>query len=251
MPKVSLMSLGLLALKLLKSTKLILAALSLAAYSLLFGWQMAMVFLVGLVAHEYGHVWAMKRCGIPTSGFYLIPFVGGVCSPKRPFIYRFEEAYVASMGPVFGLLATPVCFALGYALSQDLTAAAKATSFVIFLNLFNLLPVQPLDGGRMVRASLASFSPIWTWVCLGITIILGLGLAYFIPAPILVFVVMMGVMEAWEERRARHVQHALQAPKALAWLGAYLALGLICIAGLWICAYLANDFEFLHILRTS
>ncbi|MEY4668573.1 MAG: hypothetical protein RL518_1272 [Pseudomonadota bacterium] len=90
------------ALGVLLKTKGGLAALSFAGYSFMFTWQFAVVIMVALGVHEAGHVWAMRRCRIPTKGFYFIPFVGGAAVPERAWHTQREHLYVALMGPVWG-----------------------------------------------------------------------------------------------------------------------------------------------------
>ena len=64
-------------LKLLKFGKMGLAAASFAGYAILFSWKFALLLMIAVGWHESGHVWAMKKMGIKTKGFYFIPFVGG------------------------------------------------------------------------------------------------------------------------------------------------------------------------------
>jgi putative peptide zinc metalloprotease protein len=241
-------SLLLLALKLAKSSKLFLALLSLLAWSVMLSWQTAVVFMFGLCFHEYGHVWAMRRCGIPTKGFYLIPFVGGVCAPDRPFELREEEAYVAAMGPVFGLAAAPLCLVLGYFVTGSLGRAVDATSFMVIVNLFNLLPIVPLDGGRILRAVTSSLNRTAGIVL----ILLGCGLAGYLawrlPAPILAFIMFIGLLEAWTERNRGGSIAAMSRGRAVAWIGAYLLLCAAAMVLLVIGAAIKGDGSLLHVL---
>ena len=212
-----------------KFTKIILAVLSLIYYSWMFTWPVAVVFMLGLVCHEYGHVWAMRRCGIPTKGFYLIPFVGGICSPERPWDKRGEEAFIAAMGPVWGLASTPVCFLLGYIVSGSSEIAAHATELMVGVNLFNLLPIVPMDGGRILRAVVSSFSPKLGF-CL---IIAGLfATAYFVLVfhiYIFILIALFAVVEAVNEYFAGKGMKAMTTGHALAWLAGWLGLVAACV----------------------
>lgn len=126
-----------------------LVLLSFATYSLVWSWEFAVLLIGALMFHEYGHIWAMKRCGVPTSGIYLIPFVGGaaVASDKMPS--RNADVFISLMGPVFGF-ALAGATALVYAWT-GWTVLAAATVWMIIVNLFNLVPVYPLDGGRVLK----------------------------------------------------------------------------------------------------
>jgi Zn-dependent protease len=218
------------ALKKLFIIKAALAAITFVVYANLMTWQGALVFITGLCIHECGHIWAMRRIGIPTSGFYLIPFTGGICSPKRPFEHRFEEAFVAAMGPVFGLLSLPFCFVIGDALTGSTSHAASLAAIIAFVNLFNLLPIVPLDGGRIIRASVASFSTklgVMLVVCGGVA---AAYLAYTCHIEILILVAGFSVLELVGEIRRGDDIKGMDVGQALFWIAAYLAIGAMTAA---------------------
>jgi Zn-dependent protease len=138
--------------KLLKSVKVVkagLAAATLSVYSILFSVEFALALIAILVFHEYGHLRAMKKFGIPTKGMYLIPFVGGLAVGDKPRT-RWQDVYISLMGPIYGLFMTVVCY-IGY-LITDSHFVGLVASFSALINLFNLLPIHPLDGGRVVKA---------------------------------------------------------------------------------------------------
>jgi putative peptide zinc metalloprotease protein len=138
--------------KLVKSIQVIKVALlatSVGAYSILFSVEFALALVGVLVFHEYGHLRAMKKFGIPTKGMYLIPFVGGMAVGDSPRT-RWEDVYISMMGPVYGLFMT-VIFYIIYLITNS-HFAGLVTSMSALLNLFNLIPVHPLDGGRVVKA---------------------------------------------------------------------------------------------------
>ena len=139
-----------------KGTKFWLATTSFAAYSYLYGWKFAVAIMAMLFFHESGHVWAMRKCGIPTKGFYFIPLLGGAAVPDRAFKSRGEEFYVAIMGPIWGWLFSLAIMLIYYATGNPLFAVIS--SWMALINLFNLLPVSPLDGGRMLKSILFSIN---------------------------------------------------------------------------------------------
>lgn len=134
----------------LLKTKTGLAALSFTAYSAVFSWQFASVLMISLGIHEAGHVWAMRRSGIPTRGFYFIPFFGGAAVPDRAWHSQKEHLYVALMGPIWGTLVA-VMAVIGYLVTAQVVWAGIAAWVAVF-NLVNLLPVYPLDGGRVLHS---------------------------------------------------------------------------------------------------
>lgn len=242
---------GLIALtvKLAKSATFILLLARVAASSFLMSWQAALVLVLGLCCHEYGHVWAMRRRNIPTKGFYLIPFVGGIRAPSRPFRSRSEEAFIASMGPVFGLAAAPLGFALAVGITGTVPTAARITEFLVFLNLLNLLPVVPMDGGRMLRACVASFSRRAGAVLLFLGFAAAVVLALAWHAWILVWVAMLAVFESWVERRRGNSVARLPTWTALDWIGAYLGIVAAGVALMLACHAVAGGPDLLGVLQ--
>ncbi len=145
-------SLALVGFKLLKTVQVIKVALlaaSVAVYSVMFTLEFAIALIAVLVFHEYGHLRAMKKCGLPTKGMYLIPFVGGLAVGDMPKT-RWQDVYISMMGPVFGLVMTLV-FYIFYLVTESHFAGLVASTSAL-LNLFNLIPVYPLDGGRVVKS---------------------------------------------------------------------------------------------------
>lgn len=149
MSGIVLLSIGLKLFKSLKVIKLALVGASVAVYSVMFTFEFALALVAVLVFHEYGHVRAMKKFGIPTKGFYLIPFFGGVALGDKART-QWEELYISMMGPVFGLMMTAVFYIIFLITGSHFCGLVTATSAL--LNLINLFPVYPLDGGRVVKA---------------------------------------------------------------------------------------------------
>lgn len=147
-----LFSLGLTLLKGLKLGKAALFTGTLAAYAYTWSWKFAAVLMSCLTVHEMGHVWAMKRLGIPHSGIHFIPFLGAVIVPETAFPSRKAEAFCALMGPIWGGSLAIVGY-LAY-LATGIPVLAGVASWFALVNVFNLIPVLPLDGGR-VMASVA------------------------------------------------------------------------------------------------
>jgi Zn-dependent protease len=177
------------------------ALVSVAAYSLFFGWAFAVGFVVLLFVHEMGHVIALRREGIKASAPMFIPFMGAVIVSKSLGENALAEARVGLAGPILGTVGAAVCLAIGEAANSDLFRALAYIGF--FLNLFNLLPVVPLDGGR----AMAAMAP-WMWF-------VGLGaiavLLFIAPNFILVIILLFGSMEVWRRWQARKTRSLEQA----------------------------------------
>jgi Zn-dependent protease len=124
--------------------------LSLSAYWALYGWRFALGLVVCIYVHEIGHVVALKRLGIAASSPMFIPGFGAVVRLQQYPIDVDEEAQVGLAGPRWGLGISIVAFVLARLTHSDtLGAIARVSGWI---NLFNLIPIPPLDGGRGFRA---------------------------------------------------------------------------------------------------
>lgn len=124
--------------------------LSLVAYSWVFGWLYAAGFIALLFAHEMGHYLAAKQRRLDVGVPCFIPFVGAWINLKEQPLDAETEAYVAICGPLLGTVAAFVCYLLGRNSDNGLMLAVAYSGFM--LNLFNLIPLSPLDGGRIMAA---------------------------------------------------------------------------------------------------
>lgn len=188
--------------KLIKSVKMVkagLAGASVIAYSWLFSWEFAVVLIFSLVIHEYGHVRAMRHVGIPTRGFYLIPFVGGAAVAERAFSSRLEEHYVAIMGPAYGLAQAILLYASFLYFGHPFLGAV--TAWIAVLNLFNMIPITPLDGGRIVKSATMSIGSGFGMGLLLAGIFVAVILMFALRSWILALVALFSLFEFWVERR--------------------------------------------------
>ena len=208
--KFSVIGLASLGLKLLKSAKVIkvlFAAGSLAAYSWLFSIEFAIALILCLVFHEYGHIKAMQYFGLKTKGIYLIPFVGGLALSDDKINTRWQDIVISIMGPFFGLILSLVCL-LGYWLT-DLEILAGLAVFNALLNLFNLLPVLPLDGGHVLKSIAFSLHSRIGLVACVLGAILGVYISYHFGLALLGFLLAIGSIEIFFEYKRRHQSELL------------------------------------------
>jgi Zn-dependent protease len=166
---------------------------SIAAYAWIWGWKFGVGFVLLLLVHELGHVFELRRQGVPASAPLFIPFLGAVVGMKQMPADAWREARVALAGPILGSLGAAAVWAAGAALDSDLLIALAFTGF--FINLFNLLPIVPLDGGRAVAAI---HPALWAVGLAGLV-----GLAFWHPNPILILILIVGGLELWRRWRGR------------------------------------------------
>lgn len=197
--------------------------LSIGAYALLFPVWFAVGVVVLIWVHEMGHVLQLKREGIKASAPMFIPFLGAFVAMKEMPKNALVEARVGLAGPVLGTLGGLATLGLYAGTGNELFLGLAYVNFLI--NLFNLAPILPLDGGRTVGA----LSPVFQLLGMGLMVVL------FFVAPIIAIVALLGVPEVWRRWKTRHT------PEGQAYYGIPLShrlgvgavyLGLIVVLGL-------------------
>ncbi len=211
---------------------------SVAAYSFVFGWPFAAGFVILLLVHEMGHVIQLRREGVKASAPMFVPFLGAVISARSLGSSALAEARVGLAGPVLGTIGSAACIVAWQVTGSDLWRALAFTGF--FLNLFNLLPVVPLDGGR----AMAAMAP-WMWF-LGLAAMIPLAIIF--PNPIILLILLFAGFETyrrWKLRRSgqpeqRHYYSVRPLNRALVAV-VYLGLIALLVAGMHFTA-LARSF---------
>jgi Zn-dependent protease len=200
---------------------------SVAAYSLIWGWTFAVGFVLLLLVHEMGHVLQLRREGIKASAPMFIPFLGAVIAAKSLGRNALAEARVGLAGPILGSVAAAALIPVASLTGNNLFTALAFTGF--FLNLFNLLPVVPLDGGR----AMAALSPVMWFVGFAALV----ALLFVFPNPIILLIVIFGAMETWRRWQARKSPEAKEyyrvAPRdRLIVAAVYVLLAVLLVVGM-------------------
>lgn len=164
---------------------------SVVAYGLFFGWAYAIGFVALLFCHEMGHVLVARWQGVNVSAPMFVPFMGAFISMRGLPDDSLGEAAIAAGGPVLGSIAALACVALYSVTQQPLLLALAYVGF--FLNLFNLIPMSPLDGGRILGAASR-----WAYVA-GLPILAVVAIWHF--NPFLLFILILGAMDAFQRFR--------------------------------------------------
>jgi Zn-dependent protease len=194
--------------------------LSLAVYASIWGWRYAAGFIALIFVHEMGHYVAARQCGLNVGAPTFIPFVGAWIALKEQPHDAEIEAYVAMAGPLVGTIGALATYLAGRQLGSNMLLAVAYAG--LFINLFNLLPLSPLDGGRIT----AVISPrIWL---IGAPLMLAITL--YRPSPVLIMVGLLSlpqVMRAWryDPKVPENVAYyGVAAQTKLEYGAAYLAL---------------------------
>jgi Zn-dependent protease len=200
---------------------------SLAAWTLLYPWQVALGFVLLIFVHEMGHVLEARRQGLPVSAPVFIPFLGAFITMREMPHNVWREAQVALAGPIIGSLGAAAVWLVAEARDSEVLTVIAHIGF--FINLFNLLPIVPLDGGR---AAAAIHPALWLVGLAGLA-----ALVVVSPNPILILILIVGAMQLWSRWRERGSTQGREYYEIAAWQriavgGTYLALAALLVAGM-------------------
>lgn len=210
---------------------------SIAAYSLIWGWTFALGLVLLLLVHELGHVIQLRREGIEASAPMFIPFLGAVVAAKSLGDDAAAEARVGLAGPILGSLGAALLIPVWLVTGNEFWQALAFTG--LFLNLFNLLPVVPLDGGR----AMAAMAP-WMWF-VGLAAMVAFAIAF--PNPIILVILLLAGFETWRRWRERRTGGEQSAAYYRISRGQRLAVGVVYIG---LIAALAIGMDATHLERT-
>lgn len=166
---------------------------SVAAYAWIWGLPFAIGFVLLIFVHELGHVIELRRQGVPASAPLFIPFLGAVIGMKELPDDAWKEARVALAGPILGSVGAAACWVAAEITGSELLMGLAFVGF--FLNLFNLIPIVPLDGGRAAGA----LHPVLWFVGL----LMMVALVVLNPNPLLLIIVLLGGLDLWRRWRER------------------------------------------------
>jgi Zn-dependent protease len=165
--------------------------ISVFAYALIYGLWYAVGFVALIFVHELGHYAAARQRGLAVGPPTFIPFVGAWIELKDTPHDVETEAWVGLAGPLLGTVGALACYYAYRATGAPLLLALAYAGF--FLNLFNLIPVSPFDGGRIT----AIISPrVWL---LGAPMLVAL--FWWRPSPLLILMVVLAAPHVWKAWR--------------------------------------------------
>lgn len=154
----------------------------------LYGWRYAAGFIALIFVHEMGHYLAARQKGLKVGAPTFIPFVGAWVELKDQPLDVETEAYIAFAGPLVGTFGAVACYFWARSESSSLLLAISYTGF--FLNLFNLIPLPPFDGGRITAALSRKL-----WL-VGAPILVAM--FFWNPSPLLILMAFLALPHVWQ-----------------------------------------------------
>ncbi len=205
-------------------------------YTMRWGWKFAVGFVVLLLVHECGHLIVAKKFGLKVGAPIFIPFFGAAIALKEAPRNAWMEACVGIGGPILGSLGAIACNLVGEAIDQPLFFALAW--FGYFLNLFNLIPVGMLDGGRIATALSR-----WLWLP-GFALLIGFGIKF--PNFVVWLMVALSLPRVISlfRKRTEEEQRYYEVTSAQRWIMSVLYFGLIVVLifGMYLAARDLHDY---------
>lgn len=212
-------------LKFTKLSTLLTMFVAVWVYALFFGWPFAVGFVLLIFVHELGHGLVMQQQGIRAGAPVFIPFVGAVIAMRSLPRDAYVEALVGIGGPILGSVGALVCLVVAWLTGKPIWYALAHTGFLI--NLFNLIPISPLDGGRIVGVISR-----WLWVA-GYAI--GILMFLLTHSPILFLILLLGLFSLGKTMRGPREGYFDVEPAKRVRIGtAYFVLLALLALGMWV-----------------
>ncbi len=182
------------------------------AYSTRFGWPYSTGFVLLILVHELGHGYAARRLGLAVGAPVFIPFIGAFIALRDRPKSTYQNFVIGAGGPLAGTLGALVCLALSTVMSAELANLFFALAYSAFiLNLFNLMPLGPLDGGRM-SAPITLSQWVVGWLALVGGVAYALTQLEWSPQPIAMIVLLLGFVQLLLKfKKARGAERAITA----------------------------------------
>jgi Zn-dependent protease len=183
-------------------------------YAQLFGWAFGVGIVLLILIHESGHVVVARTMGLPVTLPVMIPFLGAFVSMKEQPRSVAQESIMAIGGPVLGSIAAGLCY-VGYLAMPSSTTGQLLQALAYFgflINLFNLIPLTPLDGGRVTSLLSKWFNVAGLVIAAGLLLFeMQIGTTV---SPVLFLVLIFGAFATWQRFRSTQLNPAYYAVDA-------------------------------------
>ncbi len=174
-----------------------------AAFGYLLSWEMLPVLLGVLLFHEFGHALAMRAFGYRDLSVVVLPFLGAIAFGRKDDAGPWQKLVVLLAGPLPGLVVAVICLELAMQGGSD-PLLLKIGVMALVLNLFNLLPLTPLDGGQIVDTFLFARRPRLSFAFFTVSVLALIGIALMLDSTALAaagVLLALGIPALWRRLR--------------------------------------------------
>jgi stage IV sporulation protein FB len=188
--------------------------LSLGLFILVFylflSWDLKSIFLLtlALIIHEMGHLLAMKAFGYKDVNMFFVPLLGAYVTGTKSRISQKQHVIMLLAGPVPGIFIGLGLAIAGYILQQG--EFFGAANIFVFMNLFNLLPVMPLDGGKVMKAMFFESKELINTVFISISIVILIVLCVVLDSYYLLLVPYLLIMQLVNQSQAKKARQEIR-----------------------------------------
>lgn len=139
-------------------------------FYLVFKWELEYILVLAgvLLIHELGHFLAMRIYKYSDLGIFFVPLVGAFATGTKETISQKQSVIILFAGSLPGVIIGMILYY--FAIQHDSEFLLKTADIFVFLNLFNLLPLLPLDGGRIIKVLFFENNTLINKVFIGISI---------------------------------------------------------------------------------
>lgn len=168
--------------------------------------QIALIIVV-LFIHELGHFFAMRIFNYKNLGIFFLPFLGAVATGEKVQVSQRQQVIIYLAGPLPGVFIGVVLFLIGSRINNDILLVAA--NMFIGLNLFNLIPVYPFDGGKILKTLFFESNQVISFVFLGLSAIGVAFIAYITETYVMFLIPIFLAMQAVTQFQVKKVKEAI------------------------------------------
>ena len=181
------------------------------AFYLIFKWEITYVFILAFVilVHELGHYVAMRIFKYKDLSIFFIPLVGAFASGSKERISQRQDVIILLAGPVPGIILGVFLYYFG--LRDQNEFLLRTSNILILINLFNLLPIMPLDGGRVIKNLFFESSQIINSIFIILSILVLCYISISSESYFLLIIPFFLIMQLTSQSRAKKVKQSLAA----------------------------------------
>jgi stage IV sporulation protein FB len=181
-----------------------------AAFYLIFKWEITYVIILAgvILVHELGHYAAMSLFKYKDLSIFFVPLVGAFASGQKERISQRQDVIILLAGPVPGIIIGVILYYFGLRAQSEFLI--RTSNIFILINLFNLLPIMPLDGGRVIKSLFFDSSQVINMIFVLLSILVLVYISLSSQSYFLLIIPFFLIMQLSSQSQAKKVKQSLQ-----------------------------------------